>query len=122
MEINLTKKRVKSVLENLNTPGYSVLKSLTKRLEGKRARRADMSFKETLKELLSLKVVPEAVPSEILKTPLGEEITFQEAILLVQIIKAVNGDTQSAVYIRDTSGNKPKEAKGEDGVKLESLI
>lgn len=68
-----------------------------------------VAFAESLCTLLSTRVSREGVPESLLKTPLGENITYQEAILIAQINKALNGDTQAAVFIRDTSGNKPKD-------------
>lgn len=37
----------------------------------------------------------------------GKNITVNEAIQLKQIQKALNGDLNSAIYVRDTSGQKP---------------
>jgi hypothetical protein len=75
----------------------------------KRLRKAQESFKSTLSKILSLKIAPGTVSESVLKTPLGENITYQEAILIAQILKATGGDTQSATFLRDTSGNKLKE-------------
>ena len=75
----------------------------------KRSRKAQESFKSTLSKILSLKIAPGTVAEAVLKTPLGDNITYQEAILIAQILKATGGDTQSATFLRDTSGNKLKE-------------
>lgn len=40
----------------------------------------------------------------------GKNITVQEAIMLAQIQKAMKGDTRAAEFVRDSSGNKLKEA------------
>ena len=53
-------------------------------------------------------VSPETVAKEVLNTPLGDQITYQEAILISQVLKASLGNTQAAVFVRDTSGNKPR--------------
>lgn len=37
----------------------------------------------------------------------GKNLTIDEMILLKQTEKALKGDLQSAMFIRDTSGNKP---------------
>lgn len=79
----------------------------------KRTRKASESFKSTLSKILSLKIAPETVPESVLKTPLGDNITYQEAILIAQILKAVNGDNHAAVYLREASGNKPKDKETE---------
>ena len=39
----------------------------------------------------------------------GKNITVNEAIQLKQIQRALNGDLSSAIYIRDTIGEKPTE-------------
>ena len=39
----------------------------------------------------------------------GENLTVNEAIVFSQIIKAINGDTAAAVFLRDTAGEKPKD-------------
>ena len=79
----------------------------------KKTRKASESFKSTLSKVLSLKIAPGTVSESVLKTPLGDKITYQEAILIAQILKAANGDTQSATFLRDTSGNKLKEKEAE---------
>lgn len=37
----------------------------------------------------------------------GKNITVQDAMMLAQIQKALKGDTQAAVFIRDTVGQNP---------------
>lgn len=39
----------------------------------------------------------------------GKNITVNEAILIAQLQKALQGNVQSAEFIRDTSGQKPIE-------------
>lgn len=36
-------------------------------------------------------------------------MTAEQAIAAAQIYKAINGDTQAAIFVRDTVGDKPKE-------------
>ena len=79
----------------------------------RRTKKPSESFKSSLSKILSLKIAPDTVAKSVLKTPLGDNITYQEAILIAQILKAANGDTQAATYIRDTSGNKLKEKEAE---------
>ena len=76
-------------------------------------RRKRRSFKDTLDEILSMTVTPSTVADAVRRTALGDNISYAEAILLAQVIKASNGDTQAAVFIRDTSGNKLKERERE---------
>ncbi len=80
----------------------------------KRRLKSDESFKDSLKGLLAKEAPPEALPSPLKETPLGETISYREAILLAQIIKAYNGDTQAAVFVRDSSGNKLKDSEKEE--------
>ena len=79
-----------------------------------KARREKKAMKDTLEMLLSmpLKEGSSADISEIqnLASVKGKNITVQEAIMLAQIQKAMKGDTRAAEYIRDTSGNKLKDA------------
>ena len=69
-----------------------------------------ISFPSSLEKILSMRIADGSVPEALTKTRLGNDITYQEAILLAQVMKALNGDTQAAVFVRDSSGNKPKDA------------
>lgn len=80
----------------------------------KRKPKKHESFKDTLKNLLSLQPPPEAMAQILKETPLGITMNYREAILLAQIIKAYNGDTQAAVFVRDSSGNKLKDGEKEE--------
>ncbi|MGM9665107.1 MAG: hypothetical protein ACI3XX_01035 [Eubacteriales bacterium] len=68
-----------------------------------------VSFPSSLEKILSMRISDGSVPEALTKTKLGSDITYQEAILLAQVMKALNGDTQAAVFVRDSSGNKPKD-------------
>ena len=70
-------------------------------------RRRRKTFAEGLKELLSMDVDDPKV-REALQT-LGLAGTFQDAINLAQIRQSVKGDTESARFVRDTVGEKPRE-------------
>lgn len=84
--------------------------------------KADASFKESLKRLLAEEAPRDALAEPLKHTPLGERISYREAILLAQIIKAYNGDTQAAVFVRDSSGNKLKDSdKDEKKKKFEDF-
>ncbi len=76
-----------------------------------KARREKRNMQETLKLLLNLTMNDgEATKPEDIKSLAdvkGANLTVDQAILLAQIKKAIKGDTQSASFIRDTSGNNP---------------
>lgn len=71
------------------------------------SRRRRKTFAEGLKELLSMDIDDPKV-KEALQT-LGLAGTFQDAINLAQIRQSVKGDTESARFVRDTVGEKPRE-------------
>ena len=78
------------------------------------AKRERKAMKDTLGALLTMSI-KEGVTTDIesiqsIAALNGKNITVQEAIMLAQIQKAIKGDTKAAEYIRDTSGNKLKEA------------
>lgn len=79
-----------------------------------KARREKKAMKETLLSLLSLPLekgkTADIETIQSLGTLEGKNITVQEAIMLQQVKKALEGDTKAAEYLRDTSGNKLKEA------------
>ncbi|MBE6673522.1 MAG: hypothetical protein E7596_00275 [Ruminococcaceae bacterium] len=81
---------------------------------GRVKRRNGESFKKSLANILGMVIAPETVAEAVKKTPLGADITYQEAILIAQVLKASNGDTQAAVFLRDTSGNKLKEMQDKE--------
>ena len=71
-------------------------------------------MKETLEALLGMPLKSgKAEDIEKIKSLAalkGKNITVQEAIMLAQIQKAMKGDTRAAEFVRDSSGNKLKEA------------
>lgn len=85
------------------------------------AKREKKAMKDTLKALLTLPLDESQVADiETIKSLAaleGKNITVQEAILLQQVKKAMNGDTKAAEYVRDTAGDKPT-----DKVELNSKI
>ena len=102
---------------SLNQETEPTMAQPTKSVATKRGRpkkREAERFKKTLNRLLSMLIAPETVTEAVKSTPLGDKITYQEAILIAQILKASNGDTQSAAFLRDTSGNKLKEGAEEE--------
>ena len=78
-----------------------------------KAKRERKAMRETLATLLSMPLKNgEAVDIEETQSIAalnGKNITVQEAIMLAQIKKAVEGDTKAAEFVRDSSGNKLKE-------------
>ena len=78
-----------------------------------KARRERKAMKETLEALLSMPLKNgKATDLDTIKnlaTLKGKNITVQEAIMLAQIQKAMKGDTRAAEFVRDSSGNKPKD-------------
>ena len=79
-----------------------------------KTRRERKAMKDTLGALLAMPLKDDSVTDiegiQSLASINGKNITVQEAIMLAQIKKAVKGDTKAAEYIRDTSGNKLKDA------------
>lgn len=75
-----------------------------------KARKEKKMMKDTLQMLLNLtlKDGDATDPNDIksLADVSNANLTVDQAILLAQIKKAVKGDTSSAIFIRDTSGNK----------------
>lgn len=78
-----------------------------------KAKREKKAMKETLETLLALSLksgkVADIEELQNLAAIKGKNITVQDAIMLKQIQKAMKGDTKAAEYVRDTSGNKPKD-------------
>lgn len=78
--------------------------------ESKRRKKA---MKESLQCLLDLKLKSGAwfdvEMADSIQDLKGANITVEEAIILAQIQKALKGDTTAAQFVRDTSGNKPKD-------------
>lgn len=75
-----------------------------------KVRKQKKMMKDTLQMLLSLTMKegkatnPEDIKS--LADVKGANLTLDQAILLAQVKKAIKGDVSSAVFVRDTSGNK----------------
>ena len=114
-------------LNELNNEGlYSLEERAERECDGEclteKRGRASTSMKQALERILQTEVSSETVPKSVLSTPLGERITYLEAIMIAQVLKAVNGDHNASVFVRDTSGNKLKEKAEEKQLKLEDLI
>jgi hypothetical protein len=78
-----------------------------------KAKREKKAMKDTLATLLSMPLkdgmADDIEEIQSIASLNGKNITVQEAIMLAQIKKAVKGDTRAAEFVRDSSGNKPKE-------------
>jgi len=76
-----------------------------------KARREKKKMRETLEMLLSMPLNnKKAVDVEDVRSFAalkGKNISVQDAMLIAQVQKAMKGDTQAAVYVRDTIGQKP---------------
>jgi len=74
-------------------------------------RRQRKTFKEVFSALLPMDINPDKAISglsQIIKEE-NPQLTAEQAIAMAQIYKAINGDTQAAIFVRDTVGDKPKE-------------
>ncbi len=82
--------------------------------EGRRRKRA---LREVLDVLLSMEYTGTALDGNELATAAqeaakkqGESLDQYDAIAIAQIIKAQDGDTAAAAWVRDSAGDKPGEA------------
>lgn len=75
------------------------------------AKRAKKAMKERLEVLLEMSMkAGKGADIESIKNFAalkGKNITVQDAMLIAQIQKALKGDTQAAVFVRDTAGQNP---------------
>ena len=74
-----------------------------------RTRRAQKTMKDTLNMLLQ-KPIRDGKVQKRLASIMGAKnsnITAEQAVLIAQIVEAINGNTKAAVFVRDTSGNRP---------------
>lgn len=82
--------------------------------EGRRRKRA---LREVLDVLLSMEYTGNALDGSELATAAqeaakkqGESLDQYDAVAIAQIIKAQDGDTAAAAWVRDSAGDKPGEA------------
>ncbi|MBQ3589864.1 MAG: hypothetical protein II980_05370 [Clostridia bacterium] len=66
-------------------------------------------FKKRLYKHLNKRLVYNAQGEVDFNALLGKGATYLDLVLMAQIKKASNGDTSSASFLRDTSGNKLKD-------------
>lgn len=78
-----------------------------------KARREKKMMRETLEMLLSMplnnKKMVDVDSIRSFGALKGKNVSVQEAMMMAQVMKAMKGDTQAAVYVRDTIGQKPVE-------------
>lgn len=109
--------------QNLKPPTTAEARSRGRKggIASGKARKEKKAMKETLKTLLALTLDQRGVVDieaiQDLTALDGGNITVQEAIMLKQIQKAMDGDTKAAEYVRDTAGEKPT-----DKVEMNSKI
>lgn len=77
------------------------------------AKRAKKNMREALEILLSLPLksgkVVDVEQLQNFTDAKGKNLTVEQAMLLVQIQKALRGDAAALAFVRDTSGQKPTE-------------
>lgn len=71
-------------------------------------RRRQATFKTIVSQLLKSTIKKELLDAEVQKLISTKVLTSEEGVALAQISKALKGDTAAAVFLRDSSGNKPK--------------
>lgn len=82
------------------------------------ARQKKKSMRDAAKALLSMKAVNVLGTDDAVKFAayIRPETTVNEAIVMVQAVKAIQlMDTQAAVFVRDTAGEKPTDNVNLDG-------
>ena len=83
---------------------------------------ADIGMEEHQRDIAGLILDEDAIKGELAKR--GLETTGGQAVVLAQLIKANQGDTDAAKFVRDTAGEKPREGieiGNLDGKPLESI-
>lgn len=73
-----------------------------------RTRRAQKTMKDTLNALLKLPIQDGKIQRKLnsVLSAKNLNITAEQAVLIAQIVEAINGNTKAAVFVRDTSGNR----------------
>lgn len=74
-------------------------------LKGLETKKKNKKMKETMQLLLNLQVPTEEAKEKLMQIGISEEdATLQSAILYKQVSKALDGNTESAKFCRDTAG------------------
>lgn len=84
------------------------------------AKRKKKAMKETLDVLLSMPIKSgKSIDIEVIKNFAaikGKNINVQEAMIISMLQRALKGDVKAAEFIRDTSGQKPKDNMEINGI------
>lgn len=81
--------------------------------------KSDVNFKKRLEALLSKRLKLKDGGAVDFDALLGKRATYLDLVLIAQIKKASAGDTSSASFLRDTSGNKLKDKSEQTGNQVE---
>lgn len=74
------------------------------------AKRRKKEMQSLMQDILQMKTRPGKVDViRTLKDLPNSNLTAEQRVLFAQLKKAISGDTQAAIFCRDTSGNKPDE-------------
>ena len=87
------------------------------------ARRKKKTMREAAQACLAMGLLDEDPIREELEKR-GLDTNGGQAVLLAQLMRAINGDTEAARFVRDTAGEKPRdglEIGGFDGRPIESI-
>lgn len=89
-----------------------------------KARRDKRDQKQIILEVLSMPLEDGSVEKiTSLAAAEGANLSINQAIVIQQVKKALNGDTKAAEYLRDTAGQKPSDkVQLETGVNIDDTI
>ena len=89
-----------------------------------KARRDKREQKQIILEVLSMPLEEGSVEKiTSLAAAEGANLSINQAIVIQQVKKALNGDTKAAEYLRDTAGQKPSDKVQLDaGVNIDDTI
>ena len=89
-----------------------------------KARRDKRDQKQIILEVMSMPLVDGSVEKiTSLAADEGANLSINQAIVIQQVKKALNGDTKAAEYLRDTAGQKPSDKVQLDtGVNIDDTI
>lgn len=77
-----------------------------------KARREKKEMRDLVQDILNMNVKSgKAEEFKNLAESKGKNISVQEALVLAQIKKAMNGDTRAIEFLRDTAGQRPVEKR-----------
>ena len=68
------------------------------------------TFKEVFSALLPMDINSDKITdlADVIQD-VNPKMTAEQAIAMAQIYRAINGDTQAAIFVRDAVGDKPKD-------------